>query len=337
MKLFSCACVLLWLSGTVTAAPTGMAKRLIEQFHMEKIPDEGPWFTVTYVGRDLLPGAALPARYHGADHATGSAIYDVMTREDFSALHKLQTDETWHFYGGDPVEMLLLYPDGHGETIVIGPDVFAGQKPQFTVPGGVWQGSTPTGVGAEAYSFVGHQLAPAFDYHDFEPGYRDELQKIYPRFAPQIAHLTRDDFAARPAAVPAKKPEAVAPSPPAVFSVGEVKPVEVAPGMFLRELAGRNAPAKNESHSVAHFILERGHATPTSHNKVSVETFLVIRGHGQVMLDGRSVPISLGSVVEIPAGVSHNASADAAEGLEFYAVETPAYSPDDSVVDPERE
>lgn len=337
MKLFSYVCVLLWLASTVTAAPAGMAKRLIEQFHMEKIPDEGPWFTVIYVSKDLLPGVSLPARYHGADHAAGSAIYDVMTREDFSALHKLLTDETWHFYGGDPVEMLLLYPDGHGETIVIGPDVFAGQRPQFTVPRGVWQGSSPAGSGPEAYSFVGNQLAPAFDYHDFEPGYRDELQKAYPQFATQIARLTRDDFAARPAAAPAKKPEIEAPSSPTVFSAGEVKPVEVAPGMFLRELVGRNAPAKTESHSVAHFTLEKGRATLTSHNKVSVETFLVVRGHGQVMLDGRSVPVGPSSLVEIPAGVSHNASADATESLEFYAIEAPAYSPDDFVVEPERE
>jgi len=178
--------------------PTGMARRLIEHFHMQQVPQEGVWFSVSYVNHDSLPGTALPARYHGQDHAAGSAIYDVMTREDFSALHKLQTDETWHFYGGDPIEMLLLYPDGHGETVIIGPDVFAGQRPQFTVPHGVWQGSAPTGNGSEGYSFVGNQLDPAFDYADFEIGYRDDLQKAYPAYAARIGQLTRTEFATRP-------------------------------------------------------------------------------------------------------------------------------------------
>ena len=176
-----------------------MAKRLIERFHMQKVPQEGVWFTVTYGSTDLLPGATLPARYHGKEHSAGSCIYDVMTREDFSALHKLQTDEVWHFYGGDPIEMLLLYPDGHGETVIIGPDVFAGQQPQFTVPRGVWQGSAPAAGGKEGYSFVGNQLSPAFDVGDFEMGYRDELQKAYPRFAVRVGQLTREEFTARPA------------------------------------------------------------------------------------------------------------------------------------------
>ena len=96
--------------------------------------------------------------------------------------------------------MLLLYPDGHGETVVIGPDVFAGQHPQFTVPQGVWQGSAPVGGGAAGYSFVGNQLGPAFGYDDFEIGYRDELQKqISGVRDARIGQLTREEFKARPA------------------------------------------------------------------------------------------------------------------------------------------
>ena len=170
---------------------------------MQRVPQEGVWFSVSYVSNDLVTGSALPARYHGKNHKAGSAIYDVMTREDFSAMHRLQTDETWHFYGGDPIDMLLLYPDGHGETVTIGPDVFAGQQPQFTVPQGVWQGSAPIATGAEGYSFAGNQLSPAFDYGDFEIGYRDELQKAFPSCAARIGQLTRAEFATRPAATAA--------------------------------------------------------------------------------------------------------------------------------------
>jgi predicted cupin superfamily sugar epimerase len=140
----------------------------------------------------------------------GSAIYTLQTKEDFSALHLLQTDEIWHFYGGDPLEVLLLYPDGHGETAIIGPDVLHGQHPQFVVPRGVWQGSRPIGPGPDSYTFFGNTLAPGFEYADFAIGYRDELQKQYPKFAAQIAEFTRAEFATR------SSPAAGAAHPPAV-------------------------------------------------------------------------------------------------------------------------
>jgi predicted cupin superfamily sugar epimerase len=176
--------------------PGGAAQRLIQHFKMEKIPAEGPWFTSTYRSQDVLDASGLPGRYSGS-RVAGTAIYAVQTKEDFSAIHKLATDEIWHFYGGDPREMLLLYPDGHGELAVIGPDVFKGQRSQFVVPRDVWQGSMPTGSGSEGYSFFGNTLAPGFEFDDFEMGYRDELQAKFPRFAEQIAQLTRAEFVTR--------------------------------------------------------------------------------------------------------------------------------------------
>lgn len=326
-----------WLAAAVvpcaSAAPAGAAKRLIDRLGLQRIPQEGPWFALTYGSKDELPGAALPTRYGGKAHAAGSAIYLVETREDFSALHRLKTDEVWHFYGGDPIEMLLLYPDGHGETVVIGPDVFAGQHPQFTVPHGVWQGSIPRDSGPEAYSFAGDQLSPAFDYEDFEIGYRDELQKAYPAFAAQIAGLTREEFAARPPAGAASASAPKEDSGAVVTSVGSSKPLEVAPGMSLRELVGRTASARSTAHSVAHFTLEKGRSTLTSNNRLSEETFLVVRGHGRVIIAGRGEPVGPGSVVSMRAGVVHSLQAAEDEGIEFYAIETPAYRPEDFVED----
>lgn len=183
--------------------PAGMARQLVEHFHMARIPQEGPWFTVTHVSTDRLDGAALPARYDGKGRAAGSVIYALETRADFSALHRLKTDETWHFYGGAPLELLLLHPDGHGETVILGPDVLRGQHPQFTVPRGVWQGSAPAAnAGPEAYALFGCTLAPAFDYGDFEIGYRDELIRAYPKFVEPITRLTRPEFVTRPKPVP---------------------------------------------------------------------------------------------------------------------------------------
>ena len=163
---------------------------------MQKIPAEGPWLTVTYRSEDLLDAKSLPSRYQGS-RVAGTAIYAVQTKEDFSAMHKLATDEIWHFYGGHPLEMLLLYPDGHGQIVVIGSDVVKGQHPQFVVPRDVWQGSRPMGAEPETYSFFGNTLAPGFEFDDFEMGYRDELQEKYPEFASYIARLTRAEFVTR--------------------------------------------------------------------------------------------------------------------------------------------
>jgi uncharacterized protein len=178
----------------MTAIPENTAQQLIQHFRMQKIPAEGPWFVEIYRSDDVLDSNGLPARYQG-DRVAGTAIYAVQTKEDFSAIHKLATDEIWHFYGGDPLEMLLLYPDGHGEIVILGPDVLNRQHPQFVVPRDTWQGSTP--LGPLGYSFFGNTLAPGFDFQDFEMGYREELQKQYPQFADHIARLTRAEFSKR--------------------------------------------------------------------------------------------------------------------------------------------
>src|SRR5258706_15612076 len=98
--------------------PVGMAEKLIQHFKMEKIPAEGPWFTVTYRSEDVLSAKILPDRYIGR-RVAGTAIYAVQTKEDFSAIHKLMTDEIWHYYGQDPLQRLFLCHDGPGEIVVI--------------------------------------------------------------------------------------------------------------------------------------------------------------------------------------------------------------------------
>jgi hypothetical protein len=165
------------------------APALIAHLGMQRIPHEGAWFAPTYRSAETVAGeAASPVT---GEHRVCSAIYGVVTREDFSALHRLASDELWHFYGGDPLEMLLLHPDGRGESVVLGPDILAGQRPQFLVPRGVWQGTRPTGTGPEAYAFIGTTVAPGFEYSDYEPGDRAGLQARYPAWADAIGRLTR--------------------------------------------------------------------------------------------------------------------------------------------------
>lgn len=186
--LMLCACT------TERARPS--AQQLIEHFKMEKIPQEGPWFTLTYRSDIVLPQSALPSRYDGP-RAAGNAIVALATREDFSALHRLKTDETWHYYGGDPLQMLILHPDGGGEIVVLGPDVIHGQKVQQVVPAGSWQGAIPLG-NETAYTLFGDTLTPGFEYSDFEMGYRSELQLSHPAFTQEIVRLTRKEFITRP-------------------------------------------------------------------------------------------------------------------------------------------
>ncbi len=333
-SVFAVAALVTVLLSTAIAAPVGPAKKLIEHLGMEKIPVEGCWFKLTYTSTDKIAGVALPERY-GAPRAAGGAIYALVTREDFSAMHKLRTDEIWHFYGGNPIELLLLHPDGRSEVVVLGSDVFAGQHPQFTVPAGAWMGAWPQASGAEAYGFFGTTMAPGFDYADFEVGYRDELQKGWPAQSALIGALTRVEHITRPAAVTAKTLPAAAPAP-AVFAPESVEKITVAPGVELRELTGRLARSKTSDYSIARFTLAPGKGTGTSYNKVSEEVFLIISGSGTVVVGTEASPVKTGMIVVLKPQVQHSLTASADSTLVFDALSVPAFSYDDYVLVPEK-
>ena len=313
---------------SLSAAPRPTAAALIKHFNMQQVPQEGPWFTLTYSSPDVLPQNALPARYDGSRSA-GSAIIAIITRTEFSAMHRLKTDEIWHFYGGDPLEMLILHPNGNGEVVVLGPDVLAGQKLQYVVPRGAWQGSLPTGNAPDTYSMIGDTLAPAFSYTDFEMGYRSELQQSYPQYAEMIAKLTRKEFVTRqpPAAPSGTTP----PTPPLLFDVDQMKSIQAYLGFQLTEVVGRDAPAHSERCSIAYFSLAADHSTTTSFNKVAEEYFVIAQGTGTVRVGAREVTVAPGSLVVVPPRAEHSLHAASSNTLYFYAISAPAFSPDDYV------
>lgn len=321
---------LLSFPAIAAAAPTGEAAKLIERLQMQKIPEEGAWFALTYRSDDVLPANSIE-RYKAVPHVAGSAIHGLVTRDDFSAMHVLQTDEIWHYYAGSPLELLLLHPDGRGEVVVLGPDVLMGQRPQVVVPRGVWQGAQPLGDG-DAYTLFGCTLAPGFEYGDFAIGYRDELQKSYPAFKAQIASLTRAEFASKPADGSRESFPAVVRHD--VFLPSDVPTIDVAKGIALSELAGRKARIRSDAYSIAHFTLAPGTAMPASRNKTAEEVFLVASGSGEVTLDGQSRRIRPGSVVLMKAGVVHSIRAMGELPLVFYAISAPAFSPEDYVLEP---
>ena len=163
-------------------------QRLKELLRLEPHPREGGWFRQTYASAERIPQEALPERYSG-DRAAGTAIYYLLTPDTFSEMHRLASDEVFHFYLGDPVEMLQLRPDGQGDIVRMGTDIEGGMMPQVLVPQSVWQGSRLIAGGEVA--LLGCTVSPGFDYADYEQGTREQLTAEYPAFAEMIRDLTR--------------------------------------------------------------------------------------------------------------------------------------------------
>jgi predicted cupin superfamily sugar epimerase len=172
------------------------AAKIREFLRLEPLPAEGGYFIRTYESPHSIPQNALPPRYrsgHPSDDREGrllsTAIYYLLTPETFSALHRLPGDEIFHFYLGDPVELLELRPDRSAARFILGHDLLAGMRPQHVVTAGVWQGSRLL-PGSE-YALLGTTMAPGFDYADYENGSRNQLIAEYPAEAEPIRALTR--------------------------------------------------------------------------------------------------------------------------------------------------
>lgn len=122
--------------------------------------------------------------------------------------------------------------------------------------------------------------------------------------------------------------------PPAALHPDDVKPINVAPGVLLKELTGRSGPpgANTRQSSVAFFHLEPGRASAWSYTKVGEESFFVLRGHGEVWMGAKALAVRPGSFVLMPPGAVRSVRASATEPLEFYAVTTPAWNSDDDVL-----
>jgi len=166
------------------------AEEIIEHLKLQPLPVEGGLFRQTYVASEELAAGALPERY-GRVKSLCTAIYYLLTDrpQSFSALHRLPTDEVYHFYLGDPVEMLLLHPEGRSELVILGQDLLAGQHVQVVVPAGVWQGSRL--LEGEGFALLGTTMAPGYDDLDYEGGDMEELQRLYPDRATLIRQLSR--------------------------------------------------------------------------------------------------------------------------------------------------
>lgn len=162
--------------------------KLKQMLGLKPLPREGGFYAESYRSDESLAAQCLPARY-GGDRIFGTAIYFLLTPETFSALHKLVSDEVYHFYLGDPVELLCLRGHGSGEVLTMGSDLDGGMRLQIAVPRGAWQGSRLRPGGK--FALLGTTVAPGFEFADFELADRALLTERYPNFTEMIRKLTR--------------------------------------------------------------------------------------------------------------------------------------------------
>jgi len=163
-------------------------EQIIEFFEMRPLPYEGSYYVETYRASEKISETALPAGYTGGRNLSTAILY-LLTPDTFSALHRLRSDEIFHFYLGDPVTMLRLHSDGSSEVTTLGQDIMNGQCVQVTVSKNSWQGYLLNEGGR--FALMGCTVAPGFELADFELGSREELLRQYPSRRDLILKLTR--------------------------------------------------------------------------------------------------------------------------------------------------
>lgn len=164
------------------------AKYWIDKLGLEPHP-EGGYFRQTYRSELVIARESLPAGFAGA-RAASTAIYFLLEGKDFSAFHRLRSDEVWHFYAGEALVVHVIDKSGECSSIRLCRDLDAGEVPQAVVRAGCWFASHVADW--KSFAVVGCTVAPGFDFQDFEMGKRAELLAKYPQHREWIAQLTRE-------------------------------------------------------------------------------------------------------------------------------------------------
>src|SRR5277367_2381547 len=138
---------------------------------------------LTFVSPQALAGGALPAPFADA-RPLGSALYFMVTPQAPVRLHRIKNDQLYHYYLGDPLELFLLHADGRSERIVVGPDIAAGQRVQFLIPGNTFH--TARLVGQKRWFLGASTEWPGVIPDDVEIGDLDVLAAKYPAIATEI-------------------------------------------------------------------------------------------------------------------------------------------------------
>ena len=154
----------------------------IDKLELQLHP-EGAYFKETYRSKENL------INKNGKLRSAATGIYFLITGDNFSAFHKIQSEEIWYFHGGSPLSVYVLLPNGELDILQVGNDIDKGQTPQAVVPAGCWFASKVQVP--KSYSFVGCTVTPGFDFEDFVLANRQELIDEYPAHHDLIKQLTR--------------------------------------------------------------------------------------------------------------------------------------------------
>lgn len=156
-----------------------------ERYKLHPHP-EGGYYSEVYRGPDIVAHQGLPHRYND-DRNTVSLMYYMLESPGFSALHKLRSDEIWHWVNGGPMELIAVARDGSSvQRFIIGPD-FGTQEPTAVVPHGLWFAARPL----DSYSVVSCVVAPAFSFDDLEFASEATLRTFSPHVARDIRQFLR--------------------------------------------------------------------------------------------------------------------------------------------------
>jgi uncharacterized protein len=164
-----------------------ITSQLIQKYNLEPHP-EGGWYRQTYKSNEQIAADALPERF-GANRNFSTAIYFLLERGNFSAFHRIKSDECWHFYAGDALLIYIIEQNGELKIISLGNDFEKGQSFQYVVPANCWFATRPAS-GSE-YCFVGCTVSPGFEFEDFELADVTELLVMYPQHKSIIKELCR--------------------------------------------------------------------------------------------------------------------------------------------------
>jgi predicted cupin superfamily sugar epimerase len=159
----------------------------ISSLNLTKHP-EGGFFRSTYASPLLIAKSALPPGFKGPRLAS-TAIYFLVDGANFSAFHRLQSDEVWHFYAGSTLMIHVIDADGSASEIFLGSNPESGESFQGVVKAGCWFGARVKN--SQSFALVGCTMAPGFDFEDFELATRTKLTAVFPQHRELIERLTR--------------------------------------------------------------------------------------------------------------------------------------------------
>ncbi len=163
------------------------APELVNKFNLLPHP-EGGWYRETYRSNETIAQQHLPERFNGSK-VFSTAIYFLLDAGNFSAFHRIKSDECWHFYAGGALEIYVLQPNGDMVITQLGSNIANGEMFQYVVPANCWFASRP--APGSSFCFVGCTVAPGFDFDDFEMADAGRLSAGFPQHTALINQLCR--------------------------------------------------------------------------------------------------------------------------------------------------